>query len=102
MGVVEAHYSHPLSSTIFSSIVCARTQPVRPYRPRCATMPVEWAKRPRLASLASGELRRMRKVRAPQGRALANGEAGRPDGKWHRNIPPFIAKAMKGKGEMVR
>jgi hypothetical protein len=45
---------------------------------------------------------RSRKVRAPQGRALGNTQAGRPDGKWHRNTPPFVAKAMKGKGEMVR
>jgi len=56
---------------------------------------VEWARRPLLR-------KRERKVRAPQGRALGNTQAGRPDGKWHRNIPPFVAKATKGKGEMVR
>lgn len=62
----------------------------------CATIGAEWAKRPR------SPMRRPRKVRAPKGRALGNTQAGRPDGKWHRNIPPFVAKAMKGKGEMVR
>jgi len=42
---------------------------------------------------------RLRKVRAPKGRALGNTQAGRPDGKWHRNIPPT---REVGKGEMVR
>jgi hypothetical protein len=31
------------------------------------------------------------------GSALGNSQAGQPDGKWHRNIPPVSA----GKGEMV-
>jgi hypothetical protein len=44
----------------------------------------------------------LREVRAPQGRALGNTQAGRPDGKWHRNTPPFVAKVMEGKGEVVR
>ena len=43
--------------------------------------------------------RRLRKVRALQGRALGNTQAGRPDGKWHRND---TAHRKVGKGEMVR
>lgn len=37
----------------------------------------------------------VRKVRTPQGRALAKGQAGQPDGKWHRNIPPGAAQSRK-------
>jgi len=62
-------------------------------------MTMEWAERPRPPEPWR---RRMRKVRAPKGRALGNTQAGRPDGKWHRNIPPAVAEAMAGKGEMVR
>ena len=38
----------------------------------------EFARRPRL-------LRRSRKVRTPQDRELGNAQAGRPDGKCHRD-----------------
>jgi len=38
-----------------------------------------------------------RKVRAPQGRMVANGDWGRPQGKCHRK-----QTARKGKGETVR
>jgi hypothetical protein len=55
-------------------------------------MELEWAKRPPLRKQG-------RKVRAPKGRALGNPQAGRPDGKWHRN---HTACREVGKGEMVR
>jgi hypothetical protein len=50
----------------------------------CAILEMEWARRSRSLSSPSGGPG-SRKVRTPQGRALANGKAGRPDGKWHRN-----------------
>ena len=60
-----------------------------------------------------------RKVRTPPGRVLGNTQAGRPDGKCHRNKPPggcwvlgvgrVLPKTQHlepdthpGKGEMVR
>ena len=48
----------------------------------------EWVGQPRRCEPA-------RKVRTPQGRALAKGQAGKPDGKWHRNIPPGAALSRK-------
>ena len=40
-----------------------------------------------------------RKVRAPQGRMVANGDRGRPQGKCHRK---YTAQRMLGKGEKAR
>ena len=45
---------------------------------------------------------RGRKVRTPQGRALPNRKAGRPDGKWHRKHTADGPFAGAGKGEKAR
>lgn len=47
---------------------------------------------------AAGAMRG-RKVRAPQGRVLVNGQSGQPEGKCHREQ---TAGACAGKGETVR
>jgi len=45
----------------------------------------------------------MRKVRTAQGAVLDNIQAGQPDGKCNRKIPPKLtALPWDGKGEMVR
>ena len=49
--------------------------------------------------VVAGGASRERKVRAPQGRVLANGRSGRPEGKCHRKQ---TAVAKDGKGETVR
>ena len=49
----------------------------------------------------------VRKVRAPEGRMLANGQAGRPDGKCRRKEDShlrglgLVSRLVKGKAETV-
>jgi len=51
--------------------------------------------------MRSGFPREVRKVRTPQGRMLANGQAGRPDDQWNRKTPPMTREGT-GNGEMAR
>ncbi len=45
-----------------------------------------------------------RKVRAPQGRMVANGDWGRPQGKCHRKYTARVLerRSVAGKGEKAR
>ena len=43
-----------------------------------------------------------RKVGTPQGRVLANGQSGRPEGKCHRKQTADGRETGTGKGETVR
>jgi hypothetical protein len=57
-------------------------------------------RRPRPELLQQGT----RKVRTAQGTVLDNVQAGQPDGKCNRKIPPkpMVLAPWDGKGEMVR
>jgi hypothetical protein len=45
---------------------------------------------------ADNLIRRWRKVRAPQSRALGNTQSGRPEGKCHRKLPPGSVDLRRG------
>ena len=65
------------------------------------TCPVEAAKA--FAGVVCASKRHGRKVRAPQGRMLANGQWGRPRGKCHRKqTAALVRKDPRGKGETAR
>jgi hypothetical protein len=70
-------------------------------RVRLHTSAVEAAKA--FAGVVCVSKRHGRKVRAPQGGMLANGEWGRPRGKCHRKqTAALFRKDPRGKGETAR
>jgi hypothetical protein len=57
----------------------------------------------RAGRVAAARITGLRKVGAPQGRMLANGQSGRPEGKCHREqTADGTASPCTGKGETVR
>ena len=86
-------------SALEDRMVDGAPQPLRyPPCPERATMPACEAGP---GDRATGGNPGVRKVRAPQGRMLANGQAGRPDGKCRRKEDSHLRASVKGKAETV-
>ncbi len=74
-------------------LACQVRIPIHGSQPACMHSPNVVHSRCRSASRSGGRessTEGLRKVRALTGRVLGNAQAGRPDGKCHRDIPPTL------------